>query len=135
MAHENRGSPIQAMSDTLVKTSVAGIETNLKYLQNIIDCEVFKAGIQTTRFLNTFQWKTQKVEVLQSGIQMSIQDVNGHLGYWDVGVSTLQCGRPLMLKKGKSLMLKKGKSLKQVKSPQVVAVILVLKVGSMYLPT
>ena len=127
MAHENRESAIQAMSDTLVKTSVAGVETSLEYLQNIIDCEVFKAGTQTTRFLITFEWKTQKVEVLKSGIQTSIQDVNGHLGYWDVGVSTLQCGRPLMLKKGKSL--------KQVKSPQVVAVILVLKVGSMYLPT
>ena len=60
MAHENRESAIQAMSDTLVKTSVAGIETNLEYLQNIIDCEVFKAGTQTTRFLITFEWKTQK---------------------------------------------------------------------------
>jgi urea carboxylase len=75
---ENRESAIQAMNDTLAKTSVAGIETNLEYLQNIIDCEVFKAGTQTTRFLNTFEWKTQKIEVLQSGIQTSIQDVTGH---------------------------------------------------------
>lgn len=61
VTHENRESAIQAMSDTLAKTSVAGIETNLEYLQNIIDCEVFKAGTQTTRFLNTFEWKTQKL--------------------------------------------------------------------------
>ncbi len=34
-----------------LKCTVAGIETNLEYLQNIIDCDVFKAGTQTTRFL------------------------------------------------------------------------------------
>jgi len=65
---DSRESAIQAMTETLAKTQVAGIETNLEYLQNIIDCNVFKAGTQTTRFLNTFEWKTQKIEVLQAGI-------------------------------------------------------------------
>ncbi|MCP5774756.1 hypothetical protein NL389_33550, partial [Klebsiella pneumoniae] len=55
---DSRDSAIQAMTDTLAKTSVAGIETNLEYLQNIIEGEIFKAGTQTTRFLNTFEWKT-----------------------------------------------------------------------------
>ena len=101
---ENRESAIQAMSDTLAKTSVAGIETNLEYLQNIIDCEVFKAGTQTTRFLNTFEWKTQKIEVLQSGIQTSIQDVNGRLGYWDVGVPPSGAIDPLSLNVANQLL-------------------------------
>ena len=104
VTHENRESAIQAMSDTLAKTSVAGIETNLEYLQNIIDCEVFKAGTQTTRFLNTFEWKTQKVEVLQSGIQTSIQDVNGRLGYWDVGVPPSGAIDPLSLNVANQLL-------------------------------
>ena len=104
VTHENRESAIQAMSDTLAKTSVAGIETNLEYLQNIIDCEVFKAGTQTTRFLNTFEWKTQKIEVLQSGIQTSIQDVNGRLGYWDVGVPPSGAIDPLSLNVANQLL-------------------------------
>ena len=104
VTHENRESAIQAMSDTLAKTSVAGIETNLEYLQNIIDCEVFKAGTQTTRFLNTFEWKTQKVEVLQSGIQTSIQDVTGRLGYWDVGVPPSGAIDPLSLNVANQLL-------------------------------
>ena len=104
VTHENRESAIQAMSDTLAKTSVAGIETNLEYLQNIIDCEVFKAGTQTTRFLNTFEWKTQKIEILQSGIQTSIQDVTGRLGYWDVGVPPSGAIDPLSLNVANQLL-------------------------------
>ena len=63
----DRGSAIQAMQSSLADTQIAGIETNLEYLQNIIAGEVFNSGTQTTRFLNTFVWKTQKIEVLQIG--------------------------------------------------------------------
>lgn len=101
---DDRDSAIQAMTDTLAKTSVAGIETNLEYLQNIIDCDVFKAGTQTTRFLNTFEWKTQKIEVLQAGIQTAVQDVTGRLGYWDVGVPPSGAIDPLSLNVANQLL-------------------------------
>ena len=45
-----REQAIQAMSASLANTQVAGIETNLEYLQNIIACDVFVLGTQTTRF-------------------------------------------------------------------------------------
>lgn len=92
-----RDQAIQTMSASLANTQVAGIETNLEYLQNIIACDVFALGTQTTRFLNTFEWKTQKIEVLQSGIQTAIQDVTGRLGYWDVGVPPSGAIDPLSL--------------------------------------
>ena len=101
---ETRESAIQAMTDTLAKTQVAGIETNLEYLQNIVDGEVFKAGTQTTRFLNTFEWKTQKIEVLQAGIQTAVQDVTGRLGYWDVGVPPSGAIDPLSLNVANQLL-------------------------------
>ncbi|ENV32727.1 urea carboxylase [Acinetobacter gerneri] len=101
---ESRESAIQAMTDTLAKTKVAGIETNLEYLQNIVDGDVFKTGTQTTRFLNSFEWKTQKIEVLQSGIQTSIQDVDGRLGYWDVGVPPSGAIDPLSLSVANQLL-------------------------------
>ncbi|RZG75288.1 urea carboxylase [Acinetobacter wuhouensis] len=101
---DSRESAIQAMTDTLAKTKVAGIETNLEYLQNIVDGDVFKAGTQTTRFLNSFEWKTQKIEVLQSGIQTSIQDVDGRLGYWDVGVPPSGAIDPLSLSVANQLL-------------------------------
>ena len=101
---DDREAAIQAMTDTLAKTQVAGIETNLEYLQNIIDCDVFKAGTQTTRFLNTFEWKTQKIEVLQAGIQTAVQDVTGRLGYWDVGVPPSGAIDPLSLNVANQLL-------------------------------
>lgn len=101
---DDRASAIQAILDTLAKTSVAGIETNLEYLQNIVDGEVFKAGTQTTRFLNTFEWKTQKIEVLQAGIQTAVQDVTGRLGYWDVGVPPSGAIDPLSLNVANQLL-------------------------------
>lgn len=82
----DREQAIVAMQNSLSNTEIAGIETNLEYLQEIIAGEVFGQGTQTTRFLNQFEWKTQKIEVLQAGIQTAVQDVTGRLGYWDVGV-------------------------------------------------
>ena len=55
----DRDHAISAMKNSLSITEIAGIETNLEYLQEIIDSETFKQGTQTTRFLNTFAWKTQ----------------------------------------------------------------------------
>lgn len=46
----DREAAIQAMSAGLANTQVAGIETNLEYLQNIVAGKVFQAGTQTTRF-------------------------------------------------------------------------------------
>jgi len=82
----DREQAIAAMQNSLSNTEIAGIETNLEYLKEIIAGEVFQQGTQTTRFLNHFEWKTQKIEVLQAGIQTAVQDVTGRLGYWDVGV-------------------------------------------------
>ena len=42
----DREQAITAMQSSLAHTEVAGIETNLEYLQNIIASEVFKAGTQ-----------------------------------------------------------------------------------------
>ncbi|MDM1246330.1 urea carboxylase [Acinetobacter sp. R933-2] len=94
---KNRDDAIQAMTDTLANTSIAGIETNLEYLENIIACDVFHQGTQTTRFLNTFEWTIQKIEVLQAGIQTAVQDVTGRVGYWDVGVPPSGAIDPLSL--------------------------------------
>lgn len=100
----DRDAAIQAMQSNLADTQIAGIETNLEYLQNIIAGEVFNAGTQTTRFLNSFVWKTQKIEVLQSGIQTAIQDITGRLGYWDVGVPPSGAIDPLSLNVANQLL-------------------------------
>ena len=65
---------------------VAGIETNLDYLRQIVEDPVFAAGRQTTRYLNDLAYRPATIEVLAAGTQTTVQDWPGRLGYWDVGV-------------------------------------------------
>jgi urea carboxylase len=65
---------------------LAGIETNLDYLSQVLDSSEFIAGKQTTRMLNGFRYLPATLDVLEPGVQSSIQDWPGRLGYWDVGV-------------------------------------------------
>lgn len=101
---DSREKAINQLSQTLEKTKIAGIETNLEYLQNILSSNVFKQGEQTTRFLNSFVWKTQKIEVLQAGVQTSVQDVEGRIGFWNVGVPPSGAIDPLSLNVANQLL-------------------------------
>jgi urea carboxylase len=82
----DRTQALAKMNQSLAMSRMAGLETNLEYLQQIIASETFSEGTQTTRFLNSFTWLSQKIEVIQSGVQTAVQDVLGRQGYWDVGV-------------------------------------------------
>jgi urea carboxylase len=80
----------EAATDELIAaldaTRVYGIETNRAYLRQILDGEVFRAGRQTTRYLNSFDYRPTTLDVLEAGVQTTVQDWPGRVGYWDVGV-------------------------------------------------
>jgi urea carboxylase len=80
----------EAATDKLIAaldaTRVYGIETNRAYLRQILDGEVFRAGRQTTRYLNSFDYRPTTLDVLEAGVQTTVQDWPGRVGYWDVGV-------------------------------------------------
>ena len=82
----DRTQAVQAMRDALDETSIHGIETNLAYLSQILAQEVFSAGEQTTRYLNSFQYQPTTIDVLDGGVMTTIQDYPGRVGYWNVGV-------------------------------------------------
>jgi urea carboxylase len=65
---------------------VAGIETNRAYLAPGAGLPDFVAGKQTTRMLESFHYRPGTVDVLEPGVQSSLQDWPGRTGYWDVGV-------------------------------------------------
>ncbi|HEX6591808.1 MAG TPA: urea carboxylase [Moraxellaceae bacterium] len=81
-----REEAIARMQAVLAETRIAGIETNLGYLQIIIADDVFREGRQTTRYLNTLEYRPATIEVLEGGVQTSVQDWPARVGYWDVGV-------------------------------------------------
>lgn len=80
-------------TDALAKLRIAlnetrfyGITTNLHYLSALIDEEDYKKGKIHTQFLTTFHPAERTLEVLDGGIQTTVQDWPGRIGHWDVGV-------------------------------------------------
>jgi len=82
----DRAEALEKMQQVLANTRVAGIETNLGYLGQIVRDAVFMEGRQTTRYLNAFHYRPATIDVIEPGVQSSIQDWPGRTGYWDVGV-------------------------------------------------
>ncbi|MBU4498806.1 MAG: urea carboxylase [Gammaproteobacteria bacterium] len=82
----DRADALVKMQSVLAQTRVAGIETNLGYLAQIVRDTVFMEGRQTTRYLNAFHYRPATIDVIEPGVQSSIQDWPGRTGYWDVGV-------------------------------------------------
>ncbi len=82
----NREAALEKMRDALADTRVDGIETNLEYLRQIVADRVFVEGRQTTRYLNGFHYQPSTIDVLEPGVQSTIQDYPGRLGYWNIGV-------------------------------------------------
>lgn len=100
----NREQAIAKLQQALDETRLAGIETNLDYVKSILAGEVFQSGQQTTCYLNDFAYQAARVEVLQAGVQTSVQDAQGRLGYWNVGVPPSGAMDALSLRIGNRLL-------------------------------
>lgn len=83
---DDREAALVQLEAALDNTRIAGIETNLDYLRQVIRDPVFRAGHQVTRFLNEFQYRPTTIDVMEAGVQTALQDWPGRIGYWNVGV-------------------------------------------------
>ncbi len=82
----NRAQAIGKLQAVLESTALHGIETNLDYLQQILREPVFRDGLQTTRFLGGLHYLAHTIDVIEPGVQTTVQDYPGRLGYWHIGV-------------------------------------------------
>jgi len=82
----DRAAARAAMSQALAGTVIAGIESNLDYLRQLVDDPLFAGGGMTTRALDGFRYAPRTLEVLIAGTQTTIQDFPGRIGFWNVGV-------------------------------------------------
>jgi urea carboxylase len=101
---EDRAAALRALDDALACTAVAGIETNLAYLRQIVADEVFRRGEQTTRHLSDFSYRASTVDVLAPGTQTTVQDHPGRVGYWAIGVPPSGPMDDLAFRLGNSLL-------------------------------
>ena len=83
---ETRETALTELQSALLSSQIAGIETNLDYLCQILNDDAFKTGNISTRFLDSFNYKPLTIDVLEPGAFSTIQDYPGRIGYWNVGV-------------------------------------------------
>ncbi|GMH40935.1 hypothetical protein BSKO_08839 [Bryopsis sp. KO-2023] len=83
---ENRDQAIHRMEEALKNTEVQGIPTNLEFLQEVVESEMFKKGNTTTKFLDQFDFVPHTIEVISPGMLTTVQDYPGRTKLWHVGV-------------------------------------------------
>jgi urea carboxylase len=83
---DDRDHAIEKLDTALDETTLYGIETNIDYVREILNTEIFKKGEIFTRYLNSFTTHPYSIDVVSSGTMTTIQDYPGRTGYWDIGV-------------------------------------------------
>lgn len=83
---EDRQAAIAKLDAALAQTRLEGINTNIDYARHVIADQRFINAIMWTRMLDEFHYQANVIEVIQAGMQSSIQDYPGRVGYWNIGV-------------------------------------------------
>jgi urea carboxylase len=101
----DRADAIGKMQSALEATRLSGIETNLEYLRQVLRDPLFTEGRITTRALaTTFTYRPSTIDVLAPGVQTTVQDYPGRVGYWEVGVPPSGAMDPLALRMANKLV-------------------------------
>ncbi|TSE27338.1 Acetyl-/propionyl-coenzyme A carboxylase alpha chain [Tepidimonas sediminis] len=82
----DRAEALARLDAALAATRLGGIETNVAYLRRILADATFAAGRATTGLLRTLPHAPDGIEVLEPGLQTTVQDWPGRTGLWAVGV-------------------------------------------------
>lgn len=82
-----RSLAILELKKALRQTRVRGVPCNIELLLQVTNHPDFLRGEYTTSLLKAFSPRTKSVEVVRPGLQSSLQDYPGRVGYWNIGVS------------------------------------------------
>jgi urea carboxylase len=82
----DRNGACERLHKALEATDLQGLETNLRYLRQVVMDPVFLRGEQTTGTLGNLHYHADSIDVLDPGTQTTVQDWPGRTGYWDIGV-------------------------------------------------
>lgn len=83
---DTREAALARLDAALARVRLRGIATNVEYLRQVVRDEGFVKACHTTRYLNGFRYLPRTIDVLQPGLQTTVQDWPGRRSYWDVGV-------------------------------------------------
>lgn len=83
---DTREAAVEKMHRVLSETRVYGITTNLLYIQSLFESEPYRTAHLSTHMLDGFFPDEPTIEVVDGGVQSTVQDYPGYTGYWAVGV-------------------------------------------------
>lgn len=83
---EDRTRALASLGRALKDIELYGIETNLPYLQQLLETQPVSAGAVTTRTLEDVAFQPRRMDILNGGTLTTVQDVPGRVGHWDVGI-------------------------------------------------
>lgn len=83
---QTRQEARRRLMQTLSETVLHGVETNREYLSQALDQDSFTHAQHTTATLREFDYLPLTIDVLTPGVQTTIQQWPGRLGFWHVGV-------------------------------------------------
>jgi urea carboxylase len=82
----DRAAAVAAIQSALGAARIAGPETNLGWLRQIVHGDMFVRGEVSTQALAALPYTPCSVRVLVGGLATTVQDYPGRCGYWHVGV-------------------------------------------------
>lgn len=101
---DTREQAINQLSQALQDTRLYGVTTNLQYVQSLLEEEECRSGLVHTQMLKEFSPAECAIEVLDGGIQTTVQDWPGRVGHWDVGVPPCGPMDPFSFRMGNQLL-------------------------------
>lgn len=81
-----RAEAVSAMQRALDQSRVDGIETNLRWLREVVRSPVFVSGEVSTRALDSIAFHPRSIQVISGGTATTVQDWPGRQKLWAVGV-------------------------------------------------
>jgi len=84
----SRKEAVAAMQAALDHSRVDGIETNLRWLREVVRCHAFVSGEVSTRSLDGVAYHTRSVRVVSGGTATTVQAWPGRPNLWAVGAPT-----------------------------------------------
>lgn len=82
----NREEAVKKMLEVLDESKIYGVTTNLEYLHSLLKSDDYKKARIFTKMLDDFHPEENALEVLDGGVQTTVQDYPGMVGFWTVGV-------------------------------------------------
>ena len=83
---ETRELAVAAMQAALDQSRVDGIESNLRWLREVVRAPAFVTGEVSTRALESVVYQPQSIQVVSGGTATTVQDWPGRQKLWAVGV-------------------------------------------------